>query len=186
MDFDFVELEEKNLLEFYNSVNIKHERFNKCAEIKFYISPLPKADLIVRQWVNSSNQYACNKMFFLLKVSNIGPNTAKNAKLIHIIEPLKDVKISSIITSQGNYSYDKGEFIWNLGDILKDKSAVAIISAIPIKIGTYTSLAVVKGSEFDPNLLNNFSCTRYSTVPYISEDDLILCLIILLLLYSCA
>lgn len=176
------EIKKSDLTEIKFITKVSVGKISKDVEIKFYVESTTTADLKVMEWITSSCTYVCDKMVFVVGVSNLGPHVAKNVKLAYMIYPFKNLNTSSIILSQGTYTYNSIGGIWNLGELPANKSAIAIFTVIPMRKGCYKALAIVKGDEYDPNLYNNFVLRKKIVTSSLEHDDLLLYFLILLFL----
>ena len=149
--------EAKDIIEVTNIAKVSRGDFNKSAEVKFYIQSGFVADLKVCQYTDKNIACECNKINIIIVINNLGPHIAQNVVLEDVLTNSVDIEIQTINVSKGAYSYERGIFTWNVGDISLIESPIAVITITPKKPGKYTSTAIAAGNEKDLDLTNNFS-----------------------------
>ncbi|MDO5860454.1 DUF11 domain-containing protein, partial [Methanobrevibacter sp.] len=123
--------------------DMSNNKANNSTEVKSI------ADLEIIKVVSNSNPHKGDVIYWTIKVTNNGPDTAKD---VTVTDKLPNGLV--FIRSNGNYDADTG--IWTIGDLANGKTATLVIrTLVDFTNGNVINVAVVNSSTVDNNTENN-------------------------------
>lgn len=133
----------------------------------------PTADLTVTKTGDDSTPNPGDTVNFTITVRNIGPDTATNIIMVDGIPTGISSYGSPSSISQGTFNPSTG--IWNVGTLISGGTATLIFPVVISNpfTGQINNIAVVSGTEFDPNPTNNQDIyTMFVQTPPVDLADL--------------
>jgi uncharacterized repeat protein (TIGR01451 family) len=119
-------------------------------------SPLtPSTDLSVTMSDNADPIIVSNTATYNIAVTNHGPSSATGVFVTNSI-PNGAVLISAS-TSQGSFSTNASQVIFNIGNLAKDASALLAVTVRVETFGALSSTSMAISKETDPNPANNIA-----------------------------
>ena len=133
---------------FINKANVSANEYdfnlnNNLDLAEIYVNPA--ADVSIIKTVNNTNPNYGDKIKWILKITNIGPDKATNV-VVEDVLPEGLVYLSSSDNFNGK---------WEVGTLNIGESKVLEIVCFVNGTGDFLNVASVGGSEYDPNLENN-------------------------------
>ena len=125
------------------------------------LNAAPTADLAITKTVDKTPINNGESTIFRIKVTNNGPSAATNVKVTDLFLPA--FSIISYLPSQGSFNSVNGE--WLVGTLAPYSFATLAIEVNSTKSGTFTNIANVTASEFDPDLSNNNASVALTVNP---------------------
>ena len=120
-------------------------------EAENHLHVYPASDLSIKKTV-SKNRYSVGDFVkYFIKLTNNGPDGAKNIKVSEIMD--KSLKLKSFHASSGDF--DEVDGIWSLDFLDAGESATLEIEAVAMKAGIVLNKVSVTSDNFDPDLSNN-------------------------------
>ena len=111
----------------------------------------PASDLSITKSVSKYEYVVGDLVKFSIKLTNNGPDAAKNVKVSEIMDD--SLKLKSFHASAGDF--DKVNNVWSLDSLDVGESAFLSIEAIAKKAGIANNKVVATNDNYDPDLSNN-------------------------------
>jgi uncharacterized repeat protein (TIGR01451 family) len=128
------------------------------------------ADLSVGLDLGPEPHLLNNSFTYSILVTNRGPSTASG---VTVTNPLPAATAFVSSTANRGAAGLKGQnIVWTLSGLAKDAVAEAVITVIPLKLGSWTSQAVLQGNAPDPTSNNN-QVTRTTQVRGLMDLNLL-------------
>ncbi|MCK9152547.1 DUF11 domain-containing protein [Methanobacterium alcaliphilum] len=107
------------------------------------------SDLSITKVVNNASPKYLQNVVFTLTARNLGPDTANG---VWVVDKLPSGFL--FVSADGNYNSNTG--VWTIGNLIKNGVAVLHITAKAISPNSkLTNVAVINGTNYDPNSANN-------------------------------
>ena len=140
--------------------NLSNNKDNKTIHVN------DSADLAIKKTV-SKIEYNINEAInYVIKVTNKGPNIAKNIKVKEIFE--SSLSLINFSSSKGKYNNNSN--LWTIDSLDNGESAVLSLNAISKKVGIFNNSVKVYSDTFDHNLKNNFDMASVNIINNISSS----------------
>ena len=132
---------------------------------------LPVCDLEISIYPDNSDVHIGDTVNWIINVTNKGPDNASDVDVFNSLpEGLEFIFSQSNKGDLENSTNDDGtiDFIWRLGDLENDGTALLVISTRALDEGLIPNNASVNSSTFDLNESNNID---YAAINVSSEDS---------------
>ncbi len=116
-----------------------------------YLFVYPASDISITKTVSKYKYAVGDVVRFSIKLTNNGPNEAKNVRVREIMDD--SLELLSFQVSAGDF--DKVNDVWSLDLLDVGRSAVLEIKAIATKAGIAENKVVATNDNYDPDLSNN-------------------------------